>query len=80
MLAVLYVRLGSSVTPKSFGGLFMGSVFICRYRLILYSAGSGVNSVHVVLSGLSMRLLSCVHLCICCRYETDVCMFRPHFC
>ena len=35
--------------------------------LVLYSAGSGVNSVEVVLSGLIMRLLSFVHVCNC-RY------------
>ena len=30
---------------------------------MLYSAGYGVNSVHVVLSGLPF-----VHACICCKY------------
>ena len=36
----------------------MGSVvlFILRSRLLLYSAGSGVNRVQVVLSGFSVRL------------------------
>ena len=48
----------------------MGSVvlFILRYSLGLYSAGSGVKSVQVILSGLSMMLLYFVHVCICCRY------------
>ena len=36
---------------------------------ILYSAGSGVEGVHVVLSGLRMRLLVRVHVCISCRYD-----------
>ena len=36
---------------------------------MLYWAGSGVNSVHVGLSGVSMRLLSFVHVCNCCRYD-----------
>ena len=42
------------------------SIFRCS--LVLSSAGSGVNSVQVVLSKLSMGLLSFVHVCICCRY------------
>ena len=28
-----------------------------------------MNSVHVVLSGFSMILLSFVHVCICCMYD-----------
>ena len=50
------------------GCVFMGRVVlsICRYGLVLYSAGSGVNSVQVVLSELTMRLLSFVHVCNCC--------------
>ena len=41
----------------------MGSVllFILRLSLRLYSAGSGVKRVHVVLSGFIVRLLCCVH-------------------
>ena len=36
----------------------MGSALLCifRPRLFVYSAGSGVNRVQVVLSGYSMRL------------------------
>ena len=34
---------------------------------MLYSTGSGVNSVHVVLSVLSSRLLYFVHLTMSCR-------------
>ena len=40
---------------------------ICRCSLVLYSVVSGVNSVKVVLSGLSMKLLSIAHECICCK-------------
>ena len=36
---------------------------------MLYSAGSGVNRVHVVLSGLRMRLFVRIHVCISCRYD-----------
>ena len=35
---------------------------------MLYSAGSGVSSVHVVLSVLTSRSLSFVHLNMFCRY------------
>ena len=35
---------------------------------MLYYSGSGVNSVQVVLSGLNMRLLYFIHMCICCNY------------
>ena len=40
------------------GLMFMGSVMlsICSSSCVLYSAGSGVKRVHVVLSGLRMRL------------------------
>ena len=51
--------------------MFMGSVmlYICGASCVLYSAGSGVTRVHVVLSGLRMRLSVCVHVCISCRYD-----------
>ena len=35
---------------------------------MLYSAGSGVSAVHVVLSVLRSRSLSFVHLSMSCRY------------
>ena len=54
-----------------FGLMFMGSVMLssCSSGCVLYSAGSGVNRVHVVLSGLRMRLFGRVHVCISCRYN-----------
>ena len=59
-MCVLYVSFGSkvTVTPRTFGCFAMGSalLFIFRSRLIVYSAGSGVNRVQVVLSGFRMRL------------------------
>ena len=42
---------------------------ICSTSWVLYSAGSCVKRVHVVLSGLRMRLFVCVHVCISCRYN-----------
>ena len=42
---------------------------ICSSSCVLYTAGSGVKRVHVVLSGLRMRLFVRVHVCISCRYD-----------
>ena len=36
---------------------------------MLYSAGYVMKRVHIVLSGLRMRLFICVHVCISCRYD-----------
>ena len=59
---VWYVSFGSTVRPRTFGCIAMGSavLFILKSRFLLYSAGSGVNRVQVVLSGFSMRLLCIV--------------------
>ena len=48
----------------------MGSALLCifRTRLLVYSAGSGVNRVQVVLSGFSMRLFCFVQAKTLCRY------------
>ena len=48
----LYVSFGSKVRPKTLGCNAMGSalLFMFRPRLLLYSAGSRVNRVQVVLS------------------------------
>ena len=52
------MSLGSIVSPSILGLMFMWSVmlYICSSRCVLYSAGSGVKRVHVVLSGLRMWL------------------------
>ena len=67
-MCVLYVSFGSKVRPRTFGCVTMGSalLFIVRSRLLVYSAGSGVNRVQVVLSGFSKRLfvLSRQKLCV----------------
>ena len=44
-MCVLYVSIGSKVRPITFGCVTMGSalLFIVRSRLLVYSAGSGVN-------------------------------------
>ena len=48
----------------------MGSavLFILRSRLLLYSAGSGVNRVQFVLSGISVRLVCFVQANTVCMY------------
>ena len=43
-------------------------LFIFRFRLILYSTGSGVNRVQVILSGFSVRLFCFVQAKTLCRY------------
>ena len=50
-MCVLYVSFGSKVRHRTFGCVAMGStmLFILRSRFLLYSEGSGVNRVEVVL-------------------------------
>ena len=81
-MCVLYVSFGSKVGPRTFECVAMDStvLFILRSRLLLYSAGSGVNRVQFVLSGFSVRLfflsrqklyvgmvvcISWLHSCLC---------------
>ena len=65
------LSLGSRVSPSVFGLIFMGSemLSICCSSCVLYSAGSTVKRVHVVLSGLRIRLFICVNVYISCRYD-----------
>ena len=69
-MCVLYVSFWSKVIPRTFGCVAMGSalLFIVRSRLLVYSAGSGVNRVHVVLSGVSKRLYCFLQAKTLCRY------------
>ena len=62
-MCVLYVSFGSKVRPRTFGCVAMGSalLFIVRSRLLVNSAGSGVNRVQVVLS----RQKLCVGMVVC---------------
>ena len=64
------VSFGSKVRPRNFGCVAMGSALlsIFRSRLLVYSAGSGVNRMQVVLSGFSMRLFCFVQTKTLCRY------------
>ena len=67
-MCVLYGSFRSKVKPRTFGCVAMGSafLFIVRSRLLVYSAGSGVN--RVVLSGFSKRLFCFVQAKTLCKY------------
>ena len=69
-MCVLYVSFGYMVRPRTFTYVAMGSImlFILRSRLLLYSAGSGMNRVKVILSGFSVRLFCFVQAKTVCRY------------
>ena len=69
-MSVLYVSVGPKIRPIIFCCVAMGSalLFIVRSRLLVYSAGSGVNRVQVVLSGFSKRLFCFAQAKTLCRY------------
>ena len=69
-MCVLYVSFVSMIRPRTFGCVAMGSalLFIVRSRSLVYSAGSGVNRVQVVLSGFCKRLFCFVQEKPLCRY------------
>ena len=69
-MGVLYTSFGFKVRPSTFEYVAMGSavLFILRSRLLVYSTGSGLNRVQVVLSGFSMRLLCYVKAKPLCMY------------
>ena len=78
---MLYASGGSKVRPITFGCVAMGTevLFILRSRLLVYSAGSGVNRVQVVLSGFSVILLCFVQAKTLGRCMV-VCIFWLHSC
>ena len=67
---MLWMCFGSKVRPRTFGCVAMGStlLFIVRSRLLVYSVGSGVNRVQVVLSRFSKRLFCFVQAKTLCSY------------
>ena len=69
-MCVLYASFRSKVRPRTFG--CMPCIVQCccffRFRLLLYSAGSGVNRVQVVLSGFSAILFCFVQTKTLCMY------------
>ena len=58
-MCMRYASFWSKLRPRTFGCVAMGSalLFIVRSRLLVYSAGSGVNRVQVALCGFSKRLV-----------------------
>ena len=58
------------VKPITFGCVAMCSavLYIMRSTLLLYSEGSGVSRVKLVLSGINVRLLCSVQVKTVCRY------------
>ena len=79
---VLYASFGSKVRPRTFGCVAMGSalLFTVRSRLLVYSAGSGVNRVQVVLSGFSKRLFCFVQAKTLCRYGVCISWLHSYLC
>ena len=69
-MCVLYVSFGSKVRTRTFRCVVMGSalLIIVRSRLLVYSAGFGVNRVQAGLSGFSMRLFCFVQAKTSRRY------------
>ena len=68
-MCVLYVSFRSKVRPRTFGVAMGRALLFCdRSRLLVYSAGSGVNIVQVFLSGFSKRLFCFVQAKTLCRY------------
>ena len=69
-MCVLYVSFGSKVRHRTFGCIAMGSALLFIFRSV-YSAGSDVNRMQVVLSGFSMIYvgmvvcISWLHSCLC---------------
>ena len=84
-MCALYVSFGYNVRPSTFGCVAMRSVVLLffRSRLLLYSAGTGVNRVQVVLYGFSERLFCFVQAKTVCRLYvflgcTRACECRYH--
>ena len=69
-MCVLYVSFRCKVRPITVVCVAIGSavLFIFRSRLLLYSVGSAVNRVQVVLSRFSVRLFCFVQAKTLCRY------------
>ena len=63
-MCVLYVSFGSKERPRPLGALpwVVQCCLLLGSRMLVYSAGFGVNRVQVVLSGFSMILFCFVQL------------------
>ena len=69
LICSLNVSLGSKVSPSILGLRIVGSVLSsCSDSSSLYSAGSGVKSVVIVLLALSFRSFAFVQVCTSSKY------------
>ena len=73
-MCVLCGSFVSQVRPRNFGCVAIGSavLVILRSRLLLFSAGSGLNRGHIVLSGFNVIVLYFDLAKTACRYS---CMY-----
>ena len=57
-VCVLYVSFGSTVRPRAFGCVAIGSAMVCifRSRLLVYSAASGIINAWKIIEGLVPNL------------------------
>ena len=67
----LTLSFGSRLSPRILAFLIVGMtvLFTDRFSVVLYSAGSGLMTVEVDFSGLSIRSFSLVHSKISSRYQ-----------
>ena len=70
LICLLNVSLGSKVSPSILELRIVGSRVLssCRDSSSLYSAGSGVKSVVIVLLALSFRSFAFVQVCTSSKY------------
>ena len=63
-MCVLYVSCGSNVRPRTFGCVAMGSALLCifRSRLLVYSAGSGVNRLFYFVQAKTLCRYGCIYV------------------
>ena len=64
--------------PRTCAAMGSAVLFILRSRLLLYSAGSGVNRVQVVMSGFSVSLFCFVKTKTVCKYGWIVLVKERH--
>ena len=68
LICSLNVSLGSKVSPSILGLRIVGSRVLSSCSSSIYSAGSGVKSVVIVLLALSFRSFAFVQVCTSSKY------------
>ena len=81
-MCVLYVSFWSKVRPRTFGCVAMSSglLFIVKSRLLVYSAGSGVNRVLVCVVVLCWIDHVWSSECVCCACDPNERLSAPSIC